>query len=120
MQQKTFELLKEHEGKLACINGVTQIRAGVVRPEIIVPLGGSWEDKISMIESETTYGEGLKPGTRIRIIRAPYFGALGKVMELPTSLHKLESESEMRVLTVELEDGRKITVPRANVEIIEE
>jgi len=32
----------------------------------------------------------------------------------------LESESMVRVLTVKLNDGATATVPRANVEIIEE
>ena len=59
-------------------------------------------------------------GTLIRIIREPYFGAIGKVLSLPVELQKLEQESSVRVLEAELEDGRTVTVPRANVEIIEE
>ncbi|MBD3297540.1 MAG: hypothetical protein GF341_02715, partial [candidate division Zixibacteria bacterium] len=43
MAEKTFQLLKRYEGKLACINGATQIRAGVIRPEIVVPLEGGAE-----------------------------------------------------------------------------
>jgi len=38
MARRTFELLKSLEGKSASINGATQIRAGVIRPEVIVPL----------------------------------------------------------------------------------
>ena len=30
MGQQTFELLNKHSGKLASINGATQIRAGVI------------------------------------------------------------------------------------------
>ncbi|MEE8417546.1 MAG: hypothetical protein V3S06_02685, partial [candidate division Zixibacteria bacterium] len=37
MAGKTFELLKDHEGQEACINGATQIRAGVIRPEVVIP-----------------------------------------------------------------------------------
>ena len=37
MSQRTFGLLKEFEGYSASVNGTTQIRAGVLRPEIIVP-----------------------------------------------------------------------------------
>ena len=39
---------------------------------------------------------------------------------LPVELQQLESESMVRVVNIELEDGRVVTVPRANVEIIEE
>jgi hypothetical protein len=53
------------------------------------------------------------------VIRHPYFGALGKVTGLPSALQVLESQSKARVLEVELEDGNKVIVPRANVEMIE-
>jgi len=32
----------------------------------------------------------------------------------------IETESEVRVLEAELDDGRRVVIPRANVEIIEE
>jgi hypothetical protein len=56
----------------------------------------------------------------IRIIREPYFGIIGKVRSLPPDLQKIATETKARVLTVELPDGREATIPRANVEIIEE
>jgi len=59
----------------------------------------------------------LKPGAAIRVIREPYFGALGTVTGLPSTLQVLESGTEVRVLTAKLADGREVTVPRANVEI---
>lgn len=120
MRKKTFDLLKINEGKLACINGATQIRAGVLRPEIIIPLEENMIDKISILQSENSYSENLKVGTKIRLTREPFFGALGKVIEIPIDLRRLESESEVRVLVTELEDGRKVIVPRANVEVIGE
>jgi hypothetical protein len=41
MLEKTFHILQKNEGKIACINGATQIRAGVIRPEVIIPLSDS-------------------------------------------------------------------------------
>ena len=41
MARRTFELLKSHEGREASVNGTTQIRAGVMRPEILIPLSDS-------------------------------------------------------------------------------
>ncbi len=38
MARRTFELLKSHDGREASVNGTTQIRAGVMRPEILIPL----------------------------------------------------------------------------------
>jgi len=115
MSQRTFDLLKDFEGCYASVNGATQIRAGVLRPEIIVPHERSERQGI-----KKSLASGMLPGTPIRIIRQPYFGAIGKVHSLPVELQELESESRVRVLTVELGDGSIVTVPRANVEIIEE
>ncbi|MCL4424378.1 MAG: hypothetical protein M1299_01700 [Firmicutes bacterium] len=38
MNQRAFDLLREHQDHLVSINGQTQIRAGVIRPEVIMPL----------------------------------------------------------------------------------
>jgi len=56
----------------------------------------------------------------VRIIGNPYFGAIGKVHSLPVDLEETETESKVRVLEVLLNGGTIVTVPRANVEIIEE
>ena len=117
MAVKTFNFLKEFEGKLACINGATQIRAGVIRPEIIIPIEESSRDGS---EDEELHLEGLTSGLPVRIIGPPYFGAIGHVTDLPVDLQTVETESKVRVLEVELEDGSRVTVPRANVELIEE
>lgn len=115
MAEKTFNLLNRFEGKLALANGATQIRAGVIRPEVIIPL----EQKVAKTKEEQFEQEGLSVGSPVRVIRSPYFGRLGKVAGLPVPLQKLESESHARVLEVEFEDGKRAVVPRANVEMIE-
>ena len=115
MAERTFALLKAREGMKTSINGATQIRAGVVRPEIVIPFVSEGEDT----EADATVGL-LGIGSSIRIIREPHFGKLGRVTELPIELQKLETEAEVRVLQVEFENGEKTTLPRANVEVIEE
>ncbi len=117
MAQKTFNMLKANEGKLACINGATQIRAGVIRPEVVIPYEDDINKKDESIMQENV---GLEIGSPVRIIRQPYFGKLGKVSDLPSPLQKLESESYARVLEVEFPDGKKAIIPRANVETLEE
>jgi len=117
MAQKTFDLMKEFDGKLACINGATQIRAGVIRPEIIIPREGVEASELAE-EADSSHG-GLEPGTSIRVIEGPYFGSMGHVVSLPPELLLIETESKVRVLEAELEDGTRIVIPRANVEIIE-
>lgn len=117
MAAKTYELLKQHEGEMACINGATQIRAGVIRPEVVIPAASQVKIEESAKSEEI---QGLQAGSVVRVIRHPYFGQLGKVTDLPSPLQKLESESKARVLEVEFDDGTRATVPRANVEMIED
>ena len=112
---RTFTLLKEREGMKTSINGATQIRAGVVRPEIVIPFVSEAEDQHADVLAGI-----LNIGSPVRVIREPHFGRLGHVTELPIELQKLETEAEVRVLQVEFENGEKTTLPRANVEAIEE
>jgi hypothetical protein len=114
MNPRTLEVFKEFEGSIACINGATQIRAGVIRPEVIIP-----HEKSALEEVGDELTDGMTQGTSIRIIRQPYFGHLGRVISLPVELQTAETESKVRVVEVELEDGRRVIVSRANVEIIE-
>ena len=62
----------------------------------------------------------LQIGTSVRAIREPYFGRIGKCAALPVELTELRSEAKVRVLQVVFEDGEKATLPRANVELINE
>ena len=118
MAKRTFELLASQEGREASVNGATQIRAGVIRPEAVVPKDGALtlEDLEEPKESEFAAGE-LNIGTPIRLIRAPYFGALGRVVALPPEPQEIETETKTRVLEAELVTGERVIVPRANVEI---
>ena len=115
MAKRTFQLLLAHVGKMASVNGATQIRAGVMRPEIAVPLGEASSGEI--FTGGATAGI-LDIGTPVRIIRDPHFGLLGSVSALPEQPAVLGSGSKARVLEVALESGQRVTVPRANVELV--
>ncbi len=116
MAEATFELLRSREGMLASVNGATQIRAGVMRPEVVIPV----EEETKTAGGSGKQAGAMDVGSPIRCIRAPYFGMIGTVRELPPELKVLDSEAKVRVLDVEFEDGTVATVPRANVELIEE
>lgn len=116
MARRTFDLLASHAGRAASVNGATQIRAGVMRPEIVIPLSQP------LTEAQRDAGRvvgALNVGSPVRIIREPYFGALGTVTRLPHEQVLLASESLARVVEVNLADGQPVMVPRANVELIE-
>lgn len=118
MSKRTYDLLKKLEGKMTSVNGATQIRAGVIRPEIIVPREDLCQES-DEVEGEFS-SQGIVEGTLVRIIREPYFGHVGRVIDLPSDIQTLESEVNAKVIRIELDGNRAVLVPRANVEIIEE
>jgi len=114
MAARTFALLKKLEGREASINGATQIRAGVIRPEIVVSSDEEIDSVSEHVATET------RIGALVRIIREPHFGAIARIKALPSEPVVIESGATVRVMVVELPDGREHILPRANVELIEE
>jgi hypothetical protein len=119
MAKRTFDLLAHHVGQQASCSGATQIRAGVIRPEVIIPIDSADTSKVQSSKFKETEG-GVKVGDTIRIIREPHFGVLARVKSLPSELQHIATESQVRVLIATLPDDREVTIPRANVEMIEE
>ena len=115
MSDRTFGLLKTHNDKFVSINGATQIRAGVIRPEIVIPLEENDIPNDVDVDKERL---GIKEGSLVRVIRAPYFGKIGNVTGLPPELQEMESETMVRVAQVNI-DGDNIVIPRSNLEMLE-
>ena len=120
MAERTFRLLRSLEGKVASINGATQIRAGVIRPEIIVPREESAPAQADRDFHLAAGASELAAGVKVRMIREPYFGQLGEVTALPAELQRIQTGAKVRVAEVRLESGEEAVVPRANLEIIQE
>lgn len=114
MAGRTHALLKEHAGHEASVNGATQIRAGVIRPEVIIPLAETGAEDAGKEESS-----GIEKGSLVRAIRAPYFGAIGQVTALPPELQVIETEAHVRSARVKFESGEEVLLPRANLERLE-
>ncbi len=114
MAARTHELLSARQGRFASVNGATQIRAGVLRPEVIIAEPGQ-----PLPDHETEQGR-LELGRLVRIIREPYFGQLATVTALPSEPALIETEAHVRVVNLQLRDGSGVVLPRANVELIEQ
>ena len=114
MSGRTHRLLAAQAGRVASVSGATQIRAGVLRPEVLVPA------EIQGVEQTETDTGLMHINSTVRIIRDPHFGELGRVTELPPEPAKLDTEAKVRILTVALKDGEHVTLPRANVELVDE
>ena len=117
MARQTFDLLLHRQGMKASLNGTTQIRAGVQRPEIVIPL--EKDSNSSLDKDRVITPSALDVGTQVRLIRSPYFGQLGEVTKLLVEPQSLETEAHVRVLEVQLHNQERIVLPRANVEIVE-
>jgi len=116
MAEKTFNLFKKFNNKIASMNGATQIRAGVIRPEVIIPtVGDSFNSKIKSLSEDDMI---ISVDSNVRVIRTPYFGRVGKVISLPSELMEMESETIVRVAEVKFLDGEIAIIPRANLEMI--
>lgn len=114
MSQKTFDLLSVNDNKYISINGSTQIRAGVLRPEVFI-----YDDKIQDDESNQNIDDlVIALNSRIRVIREPFFGKLGTVIDLPHELHKMESGTMTRVAKIKFDDKTEEIIPRTNLEVI--
>ena len=113
MSERTFQLLNKYKGSYCSINGATQIRAGVMRPEVIINLD-SHNKNINYNNDESL----ILVNSKVRIIRDPFFGLIGTVSNLPKDLVKMKTETMVRAAEVTLEDGSKKIIPRANLEVI--
>ena len=113
MAPGTLELLKSLAGHRALISGATQVRAGVIRPEVLVP----YTDHAPPVEVEKQPAADAD-SPRVRVLRAPYFGRTGRIIGSPVEPQSIETGAKVRVFIVKLDDGQEVTVPRANMEVL--
>jgi len=110
MPARTIEVLKLMSGKTGAISGRTQIRAGAVRPELVVPVEATAE-----AEEETAFA--LAVGKKVRLLRPPYFGQVGEVVDVPHTEEEIPTGARVPVVRVKT-GAETVTVPRANVELL--
>jgi len=118
MAERTFSLFGLREGAEASVNGATQIRAGVLRPEVVMPFTDR-DGELPPMPPPGGEPHALDAGMPVRIVREPYFGLIGSVGALPHEPQVLESGARARVVEVKLDSGGNVIIPRANVELIE-
>jgi len=112
MSARIYTLLKSRNRCACSINGATQVRAGAVRPEIIVPLSEKEVTQPNVMHLT------LETGAAVRLLRAPYFGQRATVVALPHDPAQISTGAWTRVLRAKLDDGSEVVVPRANVELV--
>jgi hypothetical protein len=120
MSSRITKLLSEHNGQEASITGATQVRAGAVRPEIIISgLYGEQHEIVVKAEGLNEIKKSLVPGSIVRIVRYPYFGKFATITELVKESREIASGARTRVVKLKLEeDGSEVIVPRSNIELV--
>jgi hypothetical protein len=111
ISERIEKILKSLNGREASFSGATQVRAGAIRPELIITdskLGAEKVLKKPIFEI----------GRKVRCLRAPQFGKLGEIIELPHAPHKVGSGAIVRVALVKFDKDQSAYVPRANLEIV--
>jgi hypothetical protein len=114
MNSAAYGLLTSNVGRDVAIDARRPIdRYSYQRPEIVIPLPPSRqadfpEDIIP-----------LKEGARVRILRAPFHGAVGVVRDLPTKAAEFPSGLLARSADVEIEGLGNRMIPLANLEVIQ-
>jgi len=114
MAERTYKLLEKNNARFASINGATQIRAGVMRPEIFIESKEGNKEKVLLDEESLA----ISIGSKVRIIREPYFGEIGEVEDLPSKLVLIATETTSRVAKIKLKNGSSAIIPRTNLEVI--
>ncbi|HHT85488.1 MAG: hypothetical protein ACOX34_05305 [Bacillota bacterium] len=129
MSRETWNILEKYSGNTVSMDGTTQIRAGVIRPEVIIdtcqemqPCLEQSDPGLPVISDEITLAPSvtytsLTLGDRVRCTRPPYFGLWGRVEELPEQPGEIECEAVVEVAKVRLDDGKLVTVPQTNLEV---
>ena len=78
-------------------------------------------DEAEKVEYESSFDEEsliISEGSKVRVIREPFFGKIGMVSSLPKELIKMNTETMTRTAEIMFDDGKKEIVPRSNLEVI--
>jgi len=115
MDHRILRILEDLMGHIASVDGTTQIRAGVVRPQVFVsrPTPAQGNERVPSRPAGS-----LSVGCKVRILAPPDFAVQGTVVELPEEPRLIETGSFVRVATVKLDPNRIRVVPRANLEVL--
>lgn len=108
-----FDLLRANEGKEASVSGSIQMRWRRRRPEVIIPK----PDRTPSVNEEAP-NEALTVGTRVRIVRAPYTGRVGEIVNIPRYARRIETGARVRCAEVDIGQDEPVSVPFVNLDVL--
>ncbi|HUS15547.1 MAG TPA: hypothetical protein VM536_11095 [Chloroflexia bacterium] len=114
MAAKAWELLASFDGQEVAVDGTTQLRNGLTRPEIIVPLS-----RATGVAPYDTTAPPLGVRSLVRLIASPYLGQTARVVTLSGGRQPISSGLNTPAVEVQFADGTGVWVPVANLEVLE-
>jgi hypothetical protein len=113
MIRPIFQLLQANDGREASISGQPTSHRDGRRPEVIIPK----PDRRGPVEEGGSRGE-VTVGTRVRIVRAPFMGAVGTVVGLPDHARRIETGARVRCADVDVGWDEPVSIPLVNLDIL--
>ncbi len=108
-----FDLLRTNEGQEASISGCLEPRWRRRRPEVIIPR----PDQVPSDDGDERHGQ-LVVGMRVRIVRAPYRGVVGKVVGLPGHARRMATGARVPCADVDVGRDDPVSVPLVNLDVL--
>jgi hypothetical protein len=110
MSSTVAELLQLNARKQVTLDPGSMEGWRISRPEIIIPLDDDVEPSVPL------HGEPLDVNHRVRVLRGPHRGAIGRVVALRDSPQHLPSGLRLVGAEIEVEGGQMTFAPFANLE----
>ncbi|MCS7178622.1 MAG: hypothetical protein RML46_02230 [Anaerolineae bacterium] len=113
MSTQAFRLLSTHNGREAVVDGAFAIGRSPVRPEILIPLPA--DKGTGLLQAPETP---LKTGDIVRVVRSPYAGRIGTVVEiLPAG--RAAASSRLPAAKVQVAGEEELLlIPVYNLEVV--
>lgn len=111
MRTSVWQEFSHLQGRYASMSGRTHIRAGLVRPEVVV-CETNWPGELPRDEGGASGA--VQVGSLVRILRGTYLDQIGRVVELPSERRQIATGASLRVAKVELGE-QVVTVSLANI-----
>ena len=111
MNPVAFKLLSTSDRREVSVNAARWEPLLGVRPEIVIALPA----EASKQAEEITH---FKPGQQVRVLRAPYRGAVGGLMAVLPGVTLLPNGLMTQVAEVRFEGNEKALIPLANLEVL--
>ncbi len=113
MNAAAFKLLTTNDRREAAVNAENWDRFKGVRPEVVIPLPASGNLKLPREVGN------FEAGQQVRVLRAPYKGEIGTLINVQPGLNKLSNGVQAKTGLVQLESGDEIVIALVNCEILE-